>query len=58
MNFKTANSLDLETFCFLSSFIPESAGELGSTADSCLVFCLVPSCSVYQAAEYLERELL
>lgn len=58
MNFKTENSLGLETFWFLSSFISKSVGELGCTSDSCLVFCLVPPCSVYQSAEYLERELL
>lgn len=58
MNFKIANSLDLETFWFLSSFIFKSIGELGCTADSCLVFCSVPSCSVYQSAEYLEGAAL
>lgn len=55
MNFKTANSLNLETFCFPPSFISKSVGELRCTADSCLVFCSVPSCSLCRSAEYLKR---
>lgn len=58
MNFETTNSLDLETFWFPPSFISKSVGGLRCTADSCLVFCSDPSCSVHQSADYPGGELL